>query len=98
MVKAEFEMAAGEFNLSGGSSKLLDGTFHYSSTYGKPEVRYDSTGFRGNLFMKQVGTETHISGINSSDNRWDLKMSNDLPTDLVIKMGAGEEQAQSSAP
>lgn len=90
LVRAELEMRAGELQLSGGSAKLFEGTFRYNREDWKPEVRYDATGFRGNLFVKQGGRESVLGS--DVQNRWEMKMSDDLPADLIVRLGAGESK------
>jgi hypothetical protein len=91
MIRAEVAMAAGELHLSGGATELLEGEFAYNVLAFKPEVRFDGGGFRGRLTVKQPsGGATSMIG--DIENRWDLKLANGLPLDLVVHCGAGENR------
>jgi hypothetical protein len=86
MVRAEIDMGAGELKIKGGAEKLLEAEFAYNRPSWKPEVRYESTGFRGQLLIKQG------KGSSTGDvvNKWDLKFANDVPLDLEVTCGAGD--------
>lgn len=91
MIRAEVAMAAGELSLSGGATELLEAEFAYNVPAFKPEVRYDGGGFRGRLTVKQPsGGATSMIG--NIENRWDIKLANGLPLDLVVHCGAGENR------
>ncbi|WP_321474304.1 toast rack family protein [uncultured Paludibaculum sp.] len=89
MVVAELTIGAGELNLSGGAKELFDGEFTYNVPSWKPEVRYDDSGFRGRLTVRQSGSKGNFGDIK---NIWDLKLANDIPLDLRIHCGAGENK------
>jgi hypothetical protein len=90
MVRAEVTMGAGELHLSGGAKELLEAEFAYNMPALKPEVRYDGGGFRGRLTVSQSGSPTAMTG--NVRNRWDLKLAKDVPLDLVVRCGAGENK------
>jgi hypothetical protein len=87
-VQVDLEMGAGELRVEGGSAKLFEGDFAYNVDRFKPEVRYDSSGFRGRLTVKQ-GPATVAGNV---ENKWDLKFANDVPLDLKVRCGAGDNQ------
>lgn len=87
MVNVELKMGAGELNVDGGSSKLMEGQFRYNSSRMKPDVRYDSSGFRGHLLIEQPSHGAHIG---NSDYRWDVRLNDEKPMDLEVNFGAGE--------
>ncbi len=89
MVEAEFQMSAGELRLSGGAKELFEGEFAYSVASWKPEVRYDGSGFRGRLTVRQNGGGTQTG---SMKNEWVMKLANDIPMDLRVQCGAGENE------
>jgi N-terminal domain of toast_rack, DUF2154/Domain of unknown function (DUF5668) len=78
--------SAGEFNISGGSSHLLDADFKYSDSYGMPRVDYNVDGGVGHLNISQDDTTTHFG---RSHNEWNLRLGNDVPLELKVEMGAG---------
>lgn len=86
-VNATIEMGAGELNLSGGSSHLLEADFDYRSSAGAPEVDYNVSGGTGSL---RISEDDSRGGIHTtSDNHWTLHFANDIPLDVNIEMGAG---------
>lgn len=87
LVQVDLEMGAGELKVKGGSSKLFEGDFAYNVPSFKPEVRYDSTGFRGRLLVKQGAAKVSPGDV---ENTWDLRFANDVPLDLRVRCGAGE--------
>lgn len=86
LVRAEINLTAGELEIAGGGSKLVDADFRYSEKLGKPEVRYDATGFRGRL---TVESPRRITG-GEIKNEWKLRFGDKYPLDFDIRMGAGE--------
>ena len=86
-VRATLDMPAGNFNLSGGANKLLEADFDYSKSDGKPTVRYDVSGKRGELNISQENEgNIHFGG---QHNSWDLRLNNNVPLELKLNMGAG---------
>lgn len=84
-VSVELKMGAGELNVGGGASGLMDGTFTFTSPSLKPEVVYTS-GSTGRLLIEQP------SGIQlgKSHYRWDVRLNNRKPIDLLLNFGAGQ--------
>ena len=86
-VRVLLKMGAGELNVRGGSSKLMEAEFKYNSPRRKPEVRYDGGGFRGHLEVQEPSGGFHGSG---SKYRWDVRLNDEKPIDLEVHFGAGE--------
>ena len=87
-VVAHLEMPSGELDLSGGSQRLLDADFTYTENKGEPHVDFVPSGSTGDLTVTQhQGGGVHIG---EDENRWNLKLANDVPMELNLKMGAGE--------
>jgi hypothetical protein len=86
-VRVELNMPAGELEVRGGSQKLMDGDFRFSSAGRVPEVRYRSAGSGGDLTVEQSGPLASGRGV---DNEWDLKFNEKVPMDFRVKFGAGE--------
>jgi hypothetical protein len=86
-VQVEIEMGAGELVMRGGAAQLLDADFQYRARDGKPEVQYDVSGTRGTLNVRQPN---HHSIGNNDKNHWELRLNEDVPIDIRVKMGAGE--------
>jgi len=87
-ISAEIHIGAGELHVSGGAKEFLEAEFIYSVPSMKPQVRFDETGFRRRLQITQ-GAGQPIGGI---VNRWDIRLGGDIPMDLVIRCGAGENR------
>ena len=88
-VRAEFKMGAGEMNLTGGADQLMEADFSYNVAEWKPEVSYDVSGDEGKLVVKQGGSGgSNLTG--EARNEWEVRLNDELPTDLVVQLGAGE--------
>src|SRR5262249_24095065 len=76
-VHAELKLGAGELNLGGGSSHLLNSRFLFNRKWDSPRVNYHVTADRGELEIVQ----DKGGGINfgAGDNNWDLTFNNDVP-------------------
>jgi hypothetical protein len=87
--RAQLKMGAGELNVTGGADQLMEGEFSYNVSEWKPKVSYDVSGDEGELIVKQRSAEgTGLSG--DARNEWDISLNDELPTDLVVQLGAGE--------
>ena len=85
MVRVEMRMGAGELNVDGGSPRLLDADFTFSTPEEEPTVRYEDGSFRGRL---TIAEPSHHFG-SSGRYEWKLLLNNDIPLDLVTHLGAG---------
>src|SRR5215212_362665 len=87
--RAQLKMGAGELNLTGGADQLMEADFSYNVSEWKPEVSYDVSAKKGELLVKQGSAEGgNLSG--GARNEWDITMNDEVPTDVVVQMGAGE--------
>jgi hypothetical protein len=86
-VQVNVEMGAGELKMRGGAAPLMDADFRYSRAEWKPEVKYDVSGGRGTLIVRQH--DNHTIGSNNK-NEWELRLNEDVPMDVSVKMGAGQ--------
>jgi N-terminal domain of toast_rack, DUF2154 len=87
--RAQLKMGAGELNLTGGADQLMEGEFSYNVSDWKPKVSYDVSDKKGELVVKQRSAEgAGLSG--DARNEWDISLNDEVPTDLVVQMGAGE--------
>lgn len=87
IVRARLTIGAGELEIHGGSSKLMDGTFRYNVPSWKPKVTYIPSTFRGLLTIEQPGRR---GGFGDIKNEWNLNFNNEKPIDLSIEFGAGQ--------
>jgi hypothetical protein len=83
--QVQVELGAGELRIEGGAEGLLDGEFVYSGRE-RPEVRYDVSGGRGYLSVRQPPTH----GLGKHTHRWELRLNDRSATDLRVHMGAGQ--------
>jgi hypothetical protein len=90
-VSADLEMPAGTLKLSGGSATLLDASFRYRDSEGKPQVDYSVSGEHGQLSIIQ--NEKHIH-VGTTHSNWNLQFANNVPLDLNLQMGAGHSDLQ----
>jgi N-terminal domain of toast_rack, DUF2154 len=87
--RAQLKMGAGELHLAGGADQLMEAEFSYNVSEWKPKVSYDVSGDTGELMVKQGSVEgADLSG--DARNEWDIRLNDEVPTDLVVQMGAGE--------
>ena len=88
-VRAQLKMGAGELNVTGGADQLMDGDFSYNVSEWKPKVSYGVSGGNGELLVKQ-GSANSGSLDGKARNEWDISFNDEVPTDLVVQVGAGE--------
>jgi len=87
-VQAELRLGAGELNLEGGSSHLLNSRFLFNRRWDSPQVSYHVNGDKGELEITQ-DKDSKIN-IGAGDSNWDLTFNNDVPMAFRIDMGAGQ--------
>ena len=84
-----FRCVAAALNLSGAADALMEGEFSYNVADWKPKVDFDVNGDEGELSVKQSSGEgVRLGG--DARNEWDISFNDEVPTDLVVQMGAGE--------
>ncbi|MGH9673930.1 MAG: toast rack family protein, partial [Bryobacteraceae bacterium] len=74
------------------SPHWMQGDFAYNVLSWKPDIRYSASGGRGDLAIEQPSSNQFKLG--NSTNHWDLRLNDEIPTDLTITMGAGEAQLE----
>lgn len=87
-VRVEIKMGAGELKVAGGADKLLEADFVYNVVEWRPEVEYSVSGSKGQLTIQQP---SDVVDVPASEVRyvWDLMLNNDVPLELSIILGAG---------
>ncbi|HWE48221.1 MAG TPA: toast rack family protein [Bryobacteraceae bacterium] len=86
-LNANLSMGSGTLKISGGSHDLLNADFDYNVAEWKPDLQYSASGDHGSLTLKQPesrGSHSHTTNV------WDLRLNNDIATNLNIQFGAGE--------
>ena len=81
-------MGGGTLGLAGGAEELLVARFTYNIADWKPEVNYDVSGTRGELTVKQPLVVVDVPE-GRACYEWDLRLNDDVPTDLNVTLGAG---------
>jgi len=82
---AVIEMPAGELNISGGTSRAIEGDFEYSAAWSRPRVDYHVSGNAADLDISQ---DNHGPTLGPDDNTWRVHLNDSVPVDLQVKMGA----------
>jgi hypothetical protein len=88
-VRVNLELHAGELHVDGGAKELMEAEFTYNVASWKPEVRFDRSGFRSTLSVKQGGSTATMG---STKNEWRLRLNDELPTEFSLHCGAGENR------
>lgn len=86
-VRESIEMSAGQLNIEGGSSRLLDADFRFTNSWAAPRVDYYVSNGIGDMTISQESGGPHIG---SSQNSWRLRMNPEVPTELKVTLGAGQ--------
>jgi len=89
MVRVEMRMGAGELNVAGGSTRLLDADFEYVFPESKPMVHYQASSFRGILTITEPSVHGSRAG---SPYEWKLRLNNGVPMDVLAHLGAGNAE------
>lgn len=91
-LKATIQMGAGVLKVKGGAADLLNATFDFSDPSWEPQVDYSVSSGTGELNVKSPERINFTPPRNSRDTRyeWDLALTDALPLDLAVDMGAGE--------
>lgn len=87
-VDVEIEMGAGELDVSGGASELLEASFTYNVEELDPRATYNN----GRLVVKDSDVKEGIGSLFDLDeyrNEWDLKLNEDVPMEMRIDLGLG---------
>jgi hypothetical protein len=88
-VNAQVVMGVGRLTIEGGAKDLLDGRFVYNVPPWHPEVSYNVAVAVGELVVQQPRTSGTSTG-NDVRYDWNLRLNNDIPTNLKIIFGAGD--------
>jgi len=87
-VNVDIQMGAGDLDVSGGASELLDATFTYNVAKLNPRATYSN----GRLEVKDSDVKTGIGSLfdlNGYRNEWDLSLNEDVPMEMQMDLGAG---------
>lgn len=87
-LKVELDMGAGELNLHGGATDLMEGSFVYNVEEWKPEIDYYVSEGKALLEIEQ-GRNSGIP-MGDSENEWNISLNERIPMDVKLDLGAGE--------
>lgn len=79
-------MPAGQFEIEGGAERLMEADFYQGPSWRAPSVDYSVENGVGTITINQ-DSESHLMA--NSDNTWKLKVSNAIPLELEVDVGAG---------
>lgn len=97
--RVNIQMGVGKMEINGGAAGLLDAEFTYNIEEWKPEVDYEISGSEGRLTVQQPDYDAGSIGIPDTDNveyEWNLQLNDDIPMDLDINLGVGENDLELS--
>ena len=91
-VRVEIVMGAGDLQVAGGAQDLLEADFTYNVAELKPEVEFTN----GTLVVQHPDVRGYrtLQDIKDFRNEWDLRLSDGVPMDLSVTMGAGTSDLQ----
>jgi hypothetical protein len=91
----KIEMGTGRLNIGGGGSSLAETDFTYNVDDWEPRVDYDVVGDRGELRVRQPSdNDLSILDYDDVEYRWELALSDELPTELDVALGAGKSRME----
>jgi len=88
-LRVQLDLHAGQLYVEGGAKELMEADFAYNVARWKPEVRFDRSGFRSTLEVKQGGSD---GALGATKNEWRLKLNDGIPIDFSLNCGAGENR------
>jgi len=86
-VRMTIHMPAGELHIEGGAEQLLQADFYQGPSWNAPAVDYSVEHGEGTLVINQQSANQLVT---HSDNVWKLKVSDEVPLDLEVDVGAGQ--------
>ena len=85
--RVELRMGSGELRVSGGTQKMMEGTFAYNVADWKPVVDYRVSGTTGNLNIAQPNARGTFG---NTVNKWDVRLNGEVALEVTAALGAGE--------
>ena len=90
-VDVALTISAGTLHVTGGAADLLAADFTYNVDAWQPEVDYTVNNGRGILQVRQPhNVAFNFPGVKDARNEWQVQLSDAIPMDLAITVGAGE--------
>jgi len=85
-VRMSVEMPAGQLQIEGGAERLMEADFYQGAAWSAPSVDYSVEKGVGTLTISQQSASQLMT---NSDNNWKLKLSDEVPLELKVDVGAG---------
>jgi hypothetical protein len=85
-VRVTVHLPAGQLSIQGGAERLMEADFYQGAAWSTPSLDYSVERGVGELNITQESRDQFSS---NSDNTWKLRMSNEVPLELKVDMGAG---------
>jgi len=79
-------MPSGQLSIQGGAAGLMDAEFYQGAAWSAPAVDYHVDNGFGTLTIDQQSASQFVG---NSENTWKLKLTNEVPLELEIDVGAG---------
>lgn len=86
-VDVDLNMSAGELQVGGGASRLVDGSFEFNVPEWEPVVDYKRNGEHGSLSIRQGSAS---ASFRNSKNSWDIKLNDAVPLAMKTSVGAAK--------
>ena len=86
--RVNLAMGAGELMVGSGATTLVEAEFTYNLDRLKPTVEHHTSGGETDVAISQTATGGFSFG--NVVSRWDLRLNNGVPIDVIAKLGAGE--------
>lgn len=86
-VRMLVHMPEGQLRVEGGAQHLLETDFFQGASWSAPSVDYQVDNGIGTLTINQ---ESASQLVGNSDNSWKLRLSDEVPLDLEVDLGAGQ--------
>ncbi|RSK29403.1 hypothetical protein EJF36_15085 [Bacillus sp. HMF5848] len=83
----QLELGAGEMTVTAGADDWVDGVITFNHDNLEPKVSYRLSGDTGKLKINQPDKQINMGNIK---NKWDLKLSDNVPVALQVESGASE--------
>jgi hypothetical protein len=93
-LKVSLDIGAGYLRIMEGAEGLLEGDFTYNVERWKPEIEYTPFDNRGIISVEQG---RYRGAFGRSQNKWRIRLNDDIPLDLRIDFGAGEAELDLSS-
>ncbi len=90
VLSVNLNMGAGNLRVDSGTGQLAEGDLIYNVEAWKPIIKYSSFAGHGSLRIDQPHSIGPHAGRVNYD--WNLRLAENVPTDMTIRFGAGEAQ------